>query len=235
MAMKLGATDITGASFKFAGQVPSKLYFGSTLVWQAGVPDTTLHMAVLGDSTISNFSGTPIAQLIAGITPTDLSHAGDTIGNQLNAWRALSTKVFAAVVMEVGLNNFTSSGSAAPMITTLQELVNQVRLDAGAYCKIYVAKVTPAKQRWIDLFGGPGGAAAQAQWVAFNDAVAGLGATPITGVDGRITSHVPLLDDGSGNLAAAYDWGDHIHENNAGRTIIANAWRTKLVVDGLLT
>jgi hypothetical protein len=211
-----GSTEITGPIY-FGSQALAKVYAGSSLVWQSGGGTDTLSMAVIGDSTISNYSGTAIAQLIAGITPTDISTAGDTIGQQLSRWKALPNHVFEAVVMQIGLNNVTGSGTAALAITALQELVDKVRLDAGALCKIYVAKMLPCKQRWIDLYGGPGGATAQAQWVDINDAIAGAGATPITGVDGRITSHVPLLDDGSGNLAAAYDSGDHIHENNAGR------------------
>lgn len=235
MALAFGSAALGTTSLYFGSTSLLKLYSGSTLVWEPGTPVVTLNMAVIGDSTISDFSGTAISALIAGITPTDIAAAGETIGQQKNRWDALTQHVFEAVVMEIGLNNITASGSGAAAITALQELVDQVRLDSGAYCKIYVAKMLPCKQRWIDLFGAPGGATAQAQWVAINDAIAGAGATPITGVDGRITSHVPLLDDGAGNLAAAYDSGDHIHENNAGRTIIANAWRTKLVADGLLT
>ena len=59
-------------------------------------------------------------------------------------------------------------------------------------------------------------------------AIKGNGSTPITGVDFRVSHHTSLLDDGSGNLAAIYDIGDHIHENNAGRQIIARVWRDSL-------
>lgn len=230
-----GSTEITGPIY-YGSQALSKIYAGSSLVWQSGGGTDTLQLAIIGDSTIAAGNGhVAVSSLVAGITATDIAVAGETIGQQLGHWNALPHHVFEAVVMQIGLNDITTSGSGSAAITALQDLVNQVRLDAGALCKIYVSKMLPCKQRWTDLFGGPGGVTAQAQWVAVNDAIAGAGATPITGADGRITAHVPLLDDGAGNLAAAYDVGDHIHENTPGATIIANAWRTKFVADGLLT
>lgn len=85
----------------------------------------------------------------------------------------------------------------------------------------------PCRQRFIDLNIVNG----QTNWEALNNAIM----TTITNVDARVDSHVAILDDGTSNLKAMYDSGDHIHENDEGAKVIANAWRIKLVEMGLLT
>ena len=82
----------------------------------------------------------------------------------------------------------------------------------------------PAKQRWLDL----GLVNGQSNWIALNDAIMGIGSSPITGVDKRNNYHVQLLSDGNGNLSSQYDCGDHIHENQAGADIIAQGFRNMI-------
>ena len=91
----------------------------------------------------------------------------------------------------------------------------------------------PCKARLLSLYGATQGAVSYQKWLDLNESLAGLGPNPITGVDGRITAHEPLMNDGSGNLLAAYDLGDGIHPNAAGRQINADAYRAKFIADGL--
>ena len=105
-------------------------------------------------------------------------------------------------------------------------LVDTVRADIGS-APVLIAQMTPARQRLMDIYGAQG-SAAQDKWLAINAAIAGQGATPVTGVDARITTHVAAMDDGTGALAADFDTGDGIHPNTAGRQLIADAWRTGL-------
>ncbi len=89
----------------------------------------------------------------------------------------------------------------------------------------------PCRQRCIDLSGEVNGELLYQRWLALNNAIVNT----FTNVDGRITSHEPLLNDSNDNLKAEYDTGDHVHENVAGRQIIANAWRDKLIADQILS
>ena len=89
----------------------------------------------------------------------------------------------------------------------------------------------PCKQRLINVYGATNGLVSYNKWLAMNSAIMNT----VTGVDYRISRHCDLLNDGSGNLASVYDCGDRIHENNAGRKIIAGEFRKALNVLGLLT
>lgn len=197
-----------------------------------------LRTAAIGDSTIAAYAGgTAVLFLMAGVSPITIARPGNTIAQQRAEWVAtysVTKLAQKAVFVQVGLNDVAASGTAATRIAALQSFINLIRSEVSLTCKIYVSKMTPCRQRWIDVYGAVNGPIAQSMWADMNDAIAGTGPTPITGVDGRITSHVPLMDDGSGNLAAAYDTGDHIHPNTAGRQINADAWRAQLVADGLL-
>jgi hypothetical protein len=85
----------------------------------------------------------------------------------------------------------------------------------------------------IDVYGALADDAQQ-KWLDINEAIAGQGATPITNVDVRVSAHVPLLDDGAGNLQDIYQAdGDEIHENTAGGQIIVDAWEAALVNAGI--
>jgi len=197
----------------------------------------TASVLALGDSTVAAYTGPAILSLIGAVTGTTSAVVGDGITAQKAVWQALSSGVKTgqdAVFIQVGLNDIGYTEATSSVIARLQDMVDTVLSDVPGACNVYISQMTPCKQRWIDLFGSTNGAIAQQQWVDINAAIAGNGATPITGVAGRITAHVDPMSDGSGNLNASYDVGDHIHPTTSGRQINANAWQAQLLADGLL-
>lgn len=185
----------------------------------------------LGDSTIAATGYVEIINLIAtSRVKVNVAVGGDTFDGQKDKWNALNVDpLFVGwVVIQLGLNDLLPSEAASVAIARLQDLVNTVRSKIGMR-PLLIGKMLPCKQRLIDVYGLTNGPIAQQKWVDINNAIAGEGPTPITGVDYRIAEHVPLLDDGNGNLKAEYDSGDHIHENLAGRQIIATAWKKALL------
>ena len=205
------------------------------------------YCAVIGDSTVAVNTpggGLPnavyVSSLVGGMVTgaADVSVAGHNIAQQLAAWTALPLKTaLQAVFVQIGLNDVrgrvgAGTATTAQVIADYQALINTINADKPAGCKVYVSQMTPCKV-WLD--GAVNPAAAYAAWQDLNTAIAGGGSTPITGVDGRITSHVAALNDGAGNLNAIYDHSaDGVHESNEARFIVAQAWRTQLEADGLV-
>ena len=186
-------------------------------------------VALIGDSTITNyacrsqkisdtlFNSTDISN---GWTATNLAVAGQTISQQLTVWNNNSNKVtYDIIIIQVGLNDMSTA--TATTLTNYQNLINQINATKKAGAKVYISCMLPCKQRFVDL----GIATGQSNWIALNNAIMG---STFTGVDGRNNYHVSLLDDGGGNLASAYDCGDHIHENQAGADIIIAGLRTMI-------
>jgi lysophospholipase L1-like esterase len=204
-----------------------------------------LRCAVIGDSTVSHLAsnqGMPQAMKISAfvggmiVNAGDVADAGDRIADQLALWTALPNKTaLQAVFVQIGLNDVKgrvgeSLATTAQVIADYQNLINTINADKPVGCKVYVSQMTPCRT-WLNLATNP--AAAYAAWQDLNTAIAGGGATPITGVDGRITSHVAALAGASDILHANYNMDD-VHENNEARFIISQAWRTQLEGDGLL-
>lgn len=201
--------------------------------------------AALGDSTVASYTpgaGVPVASLLRSAIDSrnsafkSLAIGGATIDDQAAQWAAFTEKAdLRWIVIQVGLNDIDPAEAAGPAIARLQDLVDDVNASKPAGAKVYIATMIPCYARMVTRYGaGAPADASYAKWQAMNEAIAGLGGSPITDVDGRITAHTPLMDDGSGNLAAAYDTGDGIHPNNAGRQVIANAWKARLQADGML-
>ncbi|RST30168.1 SGNH/GDSL hydrolase family protein [Sphingomonas ginkgonis] len=194
----------------------------------------------LGDSTIAvyNTYGSVLRSYVdTTLAKTDLAVAGNTIAQQRAALDASSAAAGAVwLVIQVGHNDLDSTlKSTLQLITEYQSLVDAARAKMAPGAKILAAKLTPAKLRYMAAY--PDGAASQQMAMDLNASIAGTpnpGFPAITGVDGRITSHYDSLNDGSGNLAAAYDSGDHIHENGDGRAIIGAAWTAALNALGVL-
>lgn len=242
-----------GGGYQFAGRLyglilapytsatnraPTQAYLAQKAALTLPAPPSELPaLATLGDSTIAAYaSQNNVPDYITGIGESfNFAVPGQTIAQQQARWNALTDYTpYRAVIVQVGLNDMNPAESAATALARLQSCINDVNSRKPAGCPTIISKMTPAKARWLALYGGTNGPIAQQKWLDMNDAIAGNGGNAITGVDARITSHVPLLDDGSGNLAAAYDTGDGIHENNAGRQIVATAWQTTLQSLGVI-
>lgn len=204
--------------------------------------------AALGDSTVAaaRTSSGLLAdtRAVSGLVfdaefgAADVSKIGDKIADQKTLWTALADKSkLEAVFVQIGLNDIKTyiggnTKTSTQVIADLQDLVDTVRTAAPSGCKVYICGLIPCKG-WLDAATNP--SAAYAGWQSVNEAIAGSGETPITGVDGRISSHVAAMNDGSGNLSAEFDTaGDHVHPNTWGRWQIASAWRAQLVADGLI-
>ena len=201
--------------------------------------------AVLGDSTVGiTSSPLPNAQKVSDFVPglvtgaADVSESGNRIADQLAYWNAMGDRSKLRVVfVQIGLNDVkgrvgAGTATTAQVIAELQSLVNTIRADVPANCKIYICGLTPCKV-WLDA--AAQAAAAYQAWLDVNAAIAGTHTTNITGVDGRITSHVAALADASNNLLAIYDHNaDGVHESNEARFIIGQAWRAQLEADALV-
>lgn len=107
-------------------------------------------------------------------------------------------------------------------IPTAQLLVNQINIDKKPSAKIITTTLCPSSD--IPL----------SQFTTFNEAIQGLGASPLTGFDHCVTGHSNFTNDPTnpglqdplnpGKLASQF-WtsaGDQIHTNYQGKDIVAD-------------
>lgn len=212
-------------------------------------PSSTINLLnskglLIGDSTIIGYSGTngidyyllTPADIASGATIYNQAVAGDTIVGQQTIFLADPNKaLYDWIVVEIGLNDVDPSEAASVALSRYQTLINNINSNKKSSCKIIVSCMTPCRQRLIDVYGETDGVTSYNKWLAMNSAIMGSGVNSITGVDYRIDKHVLYLKDASGNLKAEYDTGDHVHENNTARAIIASVIREQLNTIGLLT
>ncbi|WP_309646602.1 GDSL-type esterase/lipase family protein, partial [Phenylobacterium sp.] len=188
--------------------------------------------ALLGDSTATHYSGaTAVAALVPRGAAYNMAYQGDTIALQKAKWVAVEDKTaIPIVVVQIGLNDMVPANSSAAIIAAFQDLITTIRIDAPQ-AFIYASQLTPAKFRLNQL-----GVDSYQKWLDLNNAIAGLGSTPIINVNGRITSHVAILNDGVGNLKAEYQSGlnDGIHSNTAAHQVNADAIYGAFVADGFI-
>ena len=142
-----------------------------------------------------------------------------TIQGQMTTFCTDADKaLFDWVSIEIGLNNLTES--ALTIIGRLQTLVDTIHYY-NPTAKIILCTMTPCRQSI--------GEVKYLIWLDVNCAIMNTYSTNVTDVDYRLDTHTAALNDGNGNLAAIYDYGDHIHPNEAGRVIIGAAYRTALI------
>ena len=211
------------------GLVPMSLHVKTAtgIVALSGADISAKQLMVLGDSTIAAYLGqNSVKEYLDGIDPTtviDFSVPGETISQQrarFNSYVSGST-VDAVVIVQVGLNNLSTVESTAVTLSQYQAMVDDIVAAGGLPV---LCTMTPCRQRLIDVYGGTNGQLSYQKWIDMNAAILGDGATPIHGGVVSVSSHTAALNDGVGNLRVQYDMGDHIHENNAARRIVAAAW-----------
>jgi lysophospholipase L1-like esterase len=198
------------------------------LYYKHGIVKTN-SIAVLGNSTVSyHASGTSVASLMSiNSNVLDLSTQGLSIEQCRTAWTAAQLTMKTPldyVFIQTGINDLNPAEAASVALGRYQRLVDSVNANISVSCKVVLSTMIPNKARLITNYGAVDGLVAYQKWLDMNDAIMGNGANAITGADYRLNAHTTLLNDGAGNLDAAYDSGDGIHENNAGRLIIAQTW-----------
>lgn len=180
---------------------------------------------VLGDS-IS--VGVPF---IDNVQCVSLGQPGNTVSDQQFKFDAsiYSWQVgLLAVIIEVGINDiYVLAHNDVQLAASYQGLIADVKAkNPNVNCKIVAQCLSPAR----GVLTVPGYTA----WQEFNKDVLGTGTHNLTNVDAVVSSHVAALGDGNDFLAAAYDSGDHLHPNAAGKQIISDAWVAALTSLGLL-
>ena len=231
--------NLSQSKIIYQSNVLSKIVHKGIVIYRYGedipyFPRPLVHVGVIGDSTIAaGFGGLVIPEYVPEFRPyTSVAKGGDTIQGQRSKFAALTNHSdYDVVIMQIGLNDMNVNQTTQTVLNNYQSFVDYIRSVVDVRCKIYVSQMLPCKQRYINLYGPDNGALAYQRWVDLNYAIA----STITNVDGRITSHVAILNDGNDNLKAEYDTGDRIHENVAGRQVIANSWRDKLITDQILS
>jgi hypothetical protein len=202
----------------------------------------TPEFLVLGDSIAAyyNTDNTPITSSFIYQSNGDaktrpgiisLARPSDTLANQTTAYNASiypGLSSIKAVIIEAGINNVNAGSPAATVISDYQTFVNLAH-SKNPSAKVVCTKLTPDKQYSDTLSTGY-----YTVWQTVNTAITGGGGTPITGCDAVVSTPSDTLNDGAGNLAAAYDSGDHIHPNYDGRQILGTGWYTALHTLGLI-
>lgn len=196
----------------------------------------------VGDSTVASYAGgTQLADLLYnsaeelnGYSCANIAVAGDTIAQQEAAWTAYGSKTVPDfIVVQIGLNDLVPAESAATALGRYQDLIDTINAGKRSDCKVFTSAMIPCKSRLIDLYGAIDGVTSYNKWLAMNTAIIGSGGSAITGFTDYINEHQTTMNDGSGNLLGAYDTGDGIHPNDAGRTVNINSWRKVLNKYGL--
>lgn len=193
---------------------------------------------VLGDSTSA--SSPRAASLLTNPTQdliTDCAVAGQSTSGQLTVLGTISSSVRHAakwVIIMTGLNDRSSSSDTSEdMITTYQAAIASIQ----GYCpsaKIICATYNPAFKFYDSLEGAEGAPAVanyKKEWLSLNEAIKGRGLRPITGVAGRATRHLHLLEDPDYPNGFNPDYEanpNDQHQNALGTAIISASWQYTL-------
>lgn len=181
---------------------------------------------IMGDSTVGdNGVGMPAISTLMdndSYAITDFAQAGETIALQKARFVWHTDEYLAHIkcmFLQIGLNDYTMT--TPQILAAYQDLVDTVRSKISATGKIVGVTMIPCNR------------SGDQQWIDLNAAIRGKGASPITGLDAVIDTVATALNDGSNGLAAAYDSGDHLHENADGRQLIADLYDAQLTAFGL--
>ncbi len=128
--------------------------------------------------------------------------------SSINKWKGMSSIRWFCI--QVGVFDILNSESSATCATNMQTLITRLKSDNPS-AKIILNTMLPAKS-----FASMSGAM-YTQWQTFNAVI--RGGVTLTGVDyiNDVASVSSPFNDGSDNLSAIYDSGDHLVVNIAGR------------------
>lgn len=161
-----------------------------------------------------------------------VSHArsGDKAADQEAAYNAspfAGSTWLRWVLIQVGVNNIGSGAhTAAQTINYLQGLVNAVKTKTP-WAKVIISQIPPCRAYLNTL---PESGSNYTVWQNVNTAIAGGGATPITGTDYKVTGHVAAMGNGSDYLKSTMVGppGDQLHPNDIGKQTFVDYWRAGL-------
>jgi lysophospholipase L1-like esterase len=203
-----------------------------------------LKVCIMGDSQTAGVENNNDLQSVAHklrfqwhFDVENLAEGSTNLEFALSEWNALepARKASFDYVFIAGYNNnLNAITTVAIYIATAQALVDQVRAD-NATCKIIMSTCVPVYNHWINVvYPGnvPNQVAYHNNWLGVNQALQGLGPTPILRVDGCATEHTSYLNDGADSLKVEYRAGsgaDLLHPNGKGEDVIADSWLTFLI------
>lgn len=198
----------------------------------------------IGNSTVARYlNGASVAALL--FTPEEIAQGyschslavpGHTIYQQLALWKSYADKSQVDWIMvEIGLNDLRPADPLDSALYRYQKMIDTINLTRKPGAKVILATMTPDRERIMEVFKEQGKLSYK-KYLAMNEAIMGKGKHPITGVDYRFNGHTIALADKKGNLLPEYEVlrKDHVHENTAGRLVVASYWRIALVQLGLL-
>jgi hypothetical protein len=131
------------------------------------------------------------------------------------------------IMVGLGDVRFDATEPDAVTIARYQDLVNTINAGKKAEARVVTATLTPLKSTLIAEWGPVDGLTGYNHWLAMNAAITGTGGNPVTGMVASVNEHTDLITE-DGSLKSIYDCGDHIHENNLARQLIARCWHSVL-------
>jgi lysophospholipase L1-like esterase len=191
----------------------------------------------IGNSTVAKYhGGESIASLLftaeevaAGFSCVSLAYPGHTINQQLALWKNFQQRGEVDwIIVQIGLNDLEPSDPVDSTLKRYQKLIDTINLMKKPNAKVIIASMIPCRKRLETI--QKNGNISFTKWRIINNAIMKKGRRVITGVDCRIDGYVSVLGDKNHNLKAEFETTphDHIHENTAGRMVIAAFWRMAL-------
>lgn len=207
----------------------SPVYDGNNYLTYNALPTdlTALSILFLGDSTMGNHASGigqyAIFNQYTQFATYNIATSGETINQQKARWDAITSEqklLFDYVLVQIGWNDLANS--SAVFLGYYQALIDDINEGIKPTCKVVVSAMTPG-------FGYSTNEDVRTKILYCNTAILGGGATPITGFDYANELNNTLLADPVNYLAPAYDSGDHLHPNLAGRMVIYNNYLPYIV------
>jgi lysophospholipase L1-like esterase len=189
-----------------------------------------LNIIIIGDSTIAE-RNPPLSYSVKSLlnnddlfSITDLSQSGSTIDYQKTDYNNLSVRIKQDadyVFVQIGINDIHTNGEPyIDIFNRYQLLITAIKNASGHRTKIIGSCIIKCKS-FLDTLDD-----AQA-WTKLQSLNADIFAKNFTGLDYSTNTASEALSDAQGNLLSEYEWtNDHIHENSAGKQIIADSWKT---------
>ncbi len=200
----------------------------------------------IGNSTVAEYlGGSSVASLlftaeeiVQGYNCQSLAVPGHTIDQQLELWKNFQGKeMINWIIVEIGLNDLAPDDPLETTLNRYQRLIDTINKTSFSNTRVILATMTPVRQRLKDVYRDAGKAnTSYRKWLAMNNAIMGKDKYAIKGVDYRFNGHTIIMGDRKGNLRPEYELSqkDHVHQNTAGRMVMASQWRIALTRLGML-